>query len=260
MGVYCTNLKEQRIGETVISNQGELMTIVNYTTANDLWVEFADTGYRAHGEYAKFKKGSIRDPLYPSIYGIAYFGIGAYTSNHPAYRKWFDMLRRCYDPATREQYRTYQNVEVCAEWLNYQNFAAWNEYNHPAAPPEIEYELDKDILQPGNKIYSPGTCSFVPREINLILSINEAIRGNCPVGVSEIPNRPGKYAARLVDNYGMTGGTYLLCKTCDSKEEAFELYKEAKRNLIRYQADKFNDVITPAVYDALLRWEPDFDF
>jgi len=44
-------------------------------------------------------------------------------------------------------------------------------------------EIDKDILVKGNKIYSPETCVFVDRAINLFLTDNGARRGICPIGV-----------------------------------------------------------------------------
>src|SRR5690554_1544968 len=36
-------------------------------------------------------------------------------------------------------------------------------------PPE-GWQLDKDILYKGNKVYSPDTCVFVPRELNLFVN------------------------------------------------------------------------------------------
>jgi hypothetical protein len=56
------------------------------------------------------------------------------------------------------------------------------------------YEIDKDLLIPGNRIYRPGACSFVPRRINSLFTSSKAVRGPLPVGVSFHKSR-GKFSA-----------------------------------------------------------------
>ena len=40
--------------------------------------------------------------------------------------------------------------------------------------------LDKDLLVCNNKVYSPETCVFVPREINQFLTKSNNSRGKYP--------------------------------------------------------------------------------
>lgn len=77
---------------------------------------------------------------------------------------WRDMLQRCYDSNFVENNHTYTGCSVCDEWLYLSNFKKWFEENYVEG-----YQLDKDILVKGNKVYSPETCCFVPREITLYL-------------------------------------------------------------------------------------------
>lgn len=61
---------------------------------------------------------------------------------------------------------TYEGCTVCDEWLYFSNFKKWFDENY------IEgFQLDKDIIIRGNKVYSPQTCCFVPKEINIISKI-----------------------------------------------------------------------------------------
>lgn len=46
------------------------------------------------------------------------------------------------------------------------------------------YCLDKDILVPGNKVYSPEQCCFVPNSLNMVLTDTAAKRGAWPLGVT----------------------------------------------------------------------------
>ena len=55
--------REKRLGETSISNSGELMTIIEYRDAKDIDVKFANGGVKQHVLYQNFKAGLVRNPL-----------------------------------------------------------------------------------------------------------------------------------------------------------------------------------------------------
>ena len=108
------------------------------------------------------------------------------------------------------------------------------------------YQLDKDILKKGNKIYSPETCCFVPQEINTLLVKNDSKRGNLLIGVRKNGNG---FQARL----NINGDTKII-GTYSTQEQAFLVYKEEKESYIKYLADKIKDNISPKVYNALINY------
>ena len=127
------------------------------------------------------------------------------------------------------------------EWHNFQNFAQWHEENY------IEgFVLDKDILQKGNKIYSPENCCFVPNEINVLFTKRQNDRGDLPVGVIKSYNR---YIFQLSKNGKRHRKSY------ETPEEAFQAYKQAKENYIKEIADKWRGKITEKVYEALYAYK-----
>jgi len=122
------------------------------------------------------------------------------------------------------------------------NFAAWYEINY------IEgFHLDKDIICPDCKMYSPENCAFVPREINNLLTLRKNDRGVSPIGV----NKRGKgYRVTITQNKKQVYlGSYL------TPEEAFEAYKTAKEKHIKEVADKWKDKIDLKIYEALLSYK-----
>ena len=75
------------------------------------------------------------------------------------YQTWQSMLERCYSSKYQAKHPTYKSCTVCEEWLHFSNFRSWMVgQNHKGK------FLDKDILELGNKIYSPETCIFVTRQ------------------------------------------------------------------------------------------------
>lgn len=76
------------------------------------------------------------------------------------------MIERCYDPKYQDRSPTYIGCSVDNEWLNFQNFAEWLT-NHDYY--NLGYDLDKDLLTKGSKIYSPLHCSLIPSEINVAI-------------------------------------------------------------------------------------------
>lgn len=87
----------------------------------------------------------------------------------PFYRKWCDMLARCYAESYKKAKPSYDGCCVADQWLKFSNFKAWMETQDWKGK-----ELDKDLLAKGNKIYSPETCVFVSHAINGFLACNES--------------------------------------------------------------------------------------
>ena len=97
----------------------------------------------------------------------------------PVYRKWHSMLNRCYSDKYQARYPTYIGATVCKDWMTFSVFKDWMEKQDWQGK-----ELDKDIIVAGNRMYSPDTCCFVPRALNLLLTDRGATRGDYPQGVS----------------------------------------------------------------------------
>ena len=125
-------------------------------------------------------------------YGRGYrFLIGFYDDGNgktkidkslPGYNSWHGMLDRCYGTDSHNLKRTYAECNVCTEWLNLYNFNKWYVNNYYTIPGE-KMELDKDILNKGNKTYSSEDCIFVPKCINAMFTNAANNRGKFPVGV-----------------------------------------------------------------------------
>lgn len=262
MGIKSFNKNEERLGE-IRKNKDSLggyeMKIIEYNRNKDIIVEFQDE-YKAkvHVCYNDFQNGQVKNPYHPSIYGFGYVGKGKYKvsedgKNTKAYQIWKDMLKRCYDPYYINKHLTYKDCFVCEEWHCFQNFSEWFYKNYYEIE-EQRMELDKDILCKGNKIYSPNTCIFVPRRINLLFCKSDAIRGKYPIGVSWAKaNNKFRAQCQILDKDGKKKrkglGYY------DASDEAFLAYKTFKENYIKQVADEYKDLIPIELYDVMYKYE-----
>ena len=94
------------------------------------------------------------------------------------YQTWVDMLKRCYSKKHQESKPTYKGCTVSEEWLLFSNFRAW------MVEQDWEgFQLEKDLLIRGNKIYSPETCVFVTSQVNNFILEGGRSRGEWPIGV-----------------------------------------------------------------------------
>ena len=249
--------KDGRLNEIGYNNNGERMTIVRYGNYYDIDVQFDDGTIVEHRTHGDFKKGNIKNPMFPSVYGVGYFGIGKFKSidenGKPTkeYTTWKDVLKRCYDPKYHEKHSTYKNCKVCEEWNNYQVYAKWHTENYY----EVENErmaLDKDILCKGNKVYSPETCVFVPQSINTLFVKGDKCRGEYPIGVYKHENN--KFVALI-----RKGNEKIHLGIYDTVEQAFLAYKQAKEEYIKKVAEEYKDKIDPRAYEAMMNYEVEID-
>lgn len=165
-----------------------------------------------------------------------------------SYQIWDCMLNRCYDKKHHIKHPSYANCSVCEEWLLFSNFKKWFDGNY------IEgYQLDKDIIGgKGNKMYSPQTCCFVPKEVNCLIEKADKSRGMYPVGVGRLKNGGRRFYAGL-----RTKERKIHLGYFDTAEQAFVAYKQAKEAYIKKVATKYyNDgKIARNVYEALMNYK-----
>lgn len=157
----------------------------------------------------------------------------------PFYEKWKGMLTRCYSAKCQAANPTYIGCTVCEEWLKFSSFKSWME-----AQDWQGKELDKDIITPGNKVYSPDTCAFVDEATNSFTTDCCASRGNFPIGVTFHRGR-GKFQA-YCNNQITKKSEYLGIFSCP--EQAHSAWKRRKHEIACQLADLQTD---KRVADAL---------
>lgn len=160
-----------------------------------------------------------------------------------AFRKWRNMLQRCYCPNYLARKPEYIGCSVSPEWLDFQGFAEWFEQQDLYAE---DLQLDKDILVKGNRVYGPETCCLVPRAINLLMTSTKKNRGDLPVGVRRSLKR-FRACIRI-------RGRKIGLGTFATPEEAFYAYKSAKEAHIRdLVGNDYKDILPENIKEALLR-------
>ena len=161
------------------------------------------------------------------------------------YSKWRTMIERCYGSKIHLSRPTYAGCTITDEWRDFQDFADWfvsHDYSG------YGYQLDKDILIPNNKIYSPDTCCFVPQELNILFTNTRPSRDNCPQGVY-FRKEYSRYTAQLA----VDGGTKHL-GSFGCSNEAHLAYMVAKKAYIKVKALEWQDRIADNVFEALMAW------
>ncbi|MCZ9636846.1 hypothetical protein [Pseudomonas putida] len=148
------------------------------------------------------------------------------TNGCPFYNRWKGVIRRCFAPGKNEAAR-YAGCSVDPEWLRFSAFKRWMQDK-----PWEGNHLDKDILRPQEKRYSPDTCVFVPIWINTLLNDCAASSGALPTGVYLFRKR---YIARTHDGHGKR----LFVGSFDCPHEAHRAWATAKAGVIRQAVDQY---------------------
>lgn len=161
------------------------------------------------------------------------------------YNLWSAMLQRCYSKSFLEERPTYIGCSVSDNFKYYHLFRAWCQTQVGFG--KEEYQLDKDLLIKGNKLYSEDTCIFIPKELNALLTKRTLDRGLLPIGVTK--HGKGFRAQCKIDGKTKSLGTF------QTVEEAFKEYKLFKEAHIKTQAELYKNEIDPRAYQALLNYK-----
>lgn len=242
---------KELVGNIIENNEACKALVLRAENSENIIIKFLDEfEYERSVGYTSIKSKEFKNPYHKSVLGVGYYGVGEYKSRinglkTKEYNAWKSIMSRCYDyNVTQLNQPTYKNVTVCEEWHNYQNFAKWYDENYPKHIKNIRFDIDKDLLQENinNKIYSPKTCIFLPKKVNIFISKKYT---NENIGI-QIINK--KYRAILLDyetEKYVNFGTYKTLK--DAQKACIELkiknlnyIKEYLRNLNYLSNDIIN--------------------
>lgn len=233
------------VGDFFPTNQFGEIQILEYRNYKEILVKFTNTGTTTLCRGDHIKHGRCRDKFAPTLYGRGVVGdnvtkIDGVTTK--LYNLWGGMLERCYSDTFHKKYPSYIDCYVSDEWLHLDKFKPWFYGNYKEG-----FELDKDLLVEGNKVYSKETCIFVPKSLNNLIKYNSTLKkNNLPTGVREFG---GKYYS--YDSNKVCLGVFT------SPQEAFISYKNWKENRIKQVAECFykKGDISYKLYNVLISYE-----
>jgi hypothetical protein len=264
-----------RIRKTCKNNE----RVAKINSAFDKYVELGykpANGSMTEGDYSESYGKSAEKPKYGKkmrstlVWGVGVCERGKYKMSYvdPAdgkkkntaeYRLWCDMIARCYDEKRRSKWPAYAGCTVSDNFLNFQWFAEWcnNQIGFKVKDENGTWQMDKDMLVKGNRVYSEDTCVFIPRCLNLVAHKNKHQRNGLPIGVSLYKTaEKTRYKARC--SLGEKGKEANLGYH-STVEEAFAAYKKFKESFIKERADQFKGKIDDRVYNALMSYEVRID-
>ena len=165
---------------------------------------------------------------------------------------WAAMNLRCLKGSYMQSKRSsYIGCSTSSAFKDFQFFTGWSElqfgYNLAG------YELDKDLLTTGNKVYSEDTCIFIPKALNTFLTNHAAARGQYPIGV-HFHKATGKFLSQVK----VGGATQKYLGLFNSAAEAHAVYKVAKEGESRrwYERLKAGEFpVDPRVIERMRTWE-----
>ncbi len=240
------------VGKICKSKSSGDFKIVKYNNARDVQIKFLKTKHEVVVTLDNVRTGLIKDPYSPSV-----FGIGVSGNKYPfrvngvqakEYVLWKSMLERCYSDTLKKKYPTYEGCEASENFKYYEYFYEW--CRKQVGFGNDGFELDKDLLIKGDKVYSETICVFLPNEINSLLTKSTAKRGEYLIGVSWSETNKA-FVARVSRNKGKP--EYL--GYFNTEIEAFNAYKQAKESFIKEQAEKWKGEIDGRAYEALMSYE-----
>ncbi|CAH9014585.1 putative homing endonuclease HNH [Vibrio phage 496E54-1] len=252
--------EDMYIGAQFPTTSGGNVVVLEYINSKRVLVKFINTGSEVWTRTVHIRSGLIKDKLSPRLQGVGYIGTGPYSPTHYNsvkgvwentfhYNRFGGMIYRCYNP---KSYETYKDSFVEEKWHNFQTFAGWvdSEWKEEYRVSGIQFELDKDLLVKGNKVYSESTCCLIPKEVNMTLVKGDKHRGSSLIGTSL--TKKGRFRAR-----GYFNGVAIELGLFDEEHLAFEAYKKNKKRETDRLVEKYRGFLRDDVIQALSEYKID---
>lgn len=164
----------------------------------------------------------------------------------PYYRAWANMLARCYNAGSVRARPSYKGCEVWAGWRRFSVFKSWMETQDWKGK-----DLDKDILHPGNKVYSPDTCIFVTHALNKFVTDRSRNSGVHPIGVYLAGGRFRSYCGNPFTGKVEHLGYF------NNPEDAHEAWRQRKHELAcRYAEEQADERVAKALRERFAPAKP----
>ncbi len=229
---------------------GDVVSAVNYRNSKDVTIKFK-CGNTKSVYWKDLIDNKVMNPYQLRKDGHTYIGFNL-DKNYiigglDVYDLWDNMCQRCFSASYKTNHKSYEDCTLSPEWFNFQNFFSWVKENLKSSASV----LDKDLLQTGNKHYSPTTCCFIPEEINLALISKRRKESSLPAGVGKDKKT---YSARISEN-----GIKRHLGNYPTVDEAFQEYKLNKELYFKSLALKYKDTLPVECFNKLMEREINLD-
>lgn len=221
-------------------------TVIKYENARNIYVMFED-GTITKVTGGNLCSGSINNPNRPTVFGFGINDVKLMDFTDKRYVLWHSIIRRAYSEVYHKNKPSYEDVRVSEDWRRLSNFIKDIEKfpNFDMVVSE-NWELDKDVLGDGKKLYSKDTCCFIPRELNTLFT-RESTKG-LKTGVS-YNKRLGKFVSSI--NKGNGSKHIGVFKT---EDEAHSVYCKEKQKHLDSLILKYDDKLPQNVKFKLKDW------
>lgn len=160
---------EMFIGKSFTTTQGYIIRVLSRTDKNKYVFIFNDEFNTIGTNYKqRIIKGNVINSNHRTINKIGYVGYGVYkTSSNKKptkyYSIWAHFIKQLYD----EDGKRIGKYSISEKWHNFQSFAEWCDKNY-----REHWELDTNILENDDFVYSEINCCFAPRVLKTLFFKN----------------------------------------------------------------------------------------
>lgn len=242
------------VGDVFTNKYGTYKVISKF--AGKTKVKFLATGFECEFYDVIIRKNQAKDYMVPTVSGVGYYGAPTINDQDPIKlvitKLWLGMIQRCYEEGCAERFPAYAGCSVVPEWHNLQNFKVWVIKQMNLGFYQQGWELDKDLLVHGNKVYGPENCVFLPGRLNQLQQVKKNSQYNYLPGVN-FDKQKNKFKAEV----NFDGKRYYLPRK-ESELECFLDYKRLKEKLVQTDAENWKGKIHPRAYESLKNYSLDW--